>query len=212
MQDRTQDRTVDRLLYILKARGPQTAALLAKKLKITPVAVRQVLARLASDGLVHNEDRREGVGRPKRHWRLTAAGHARFPDNHAGLTAELLESVGAIFGEAGLEQLISHREAATLAQYREALRPANELAARVRRLAKVRSDEGYMAEVASAGDAILLIENHCPICVAASKCQAFCRSELAIFREVLGPRVTVERLEHLIEGARRCVYRITERR
>jgi predicted ArsR family transcriptional regulator len=87
-----QDRTVDRLLYALKARGPQTAALLSKKLKITPVAVRQLLARLESAGLVHNEDRVAGVGRPKRHWRLSAAGHARFPDNYAGLTAELLES------------------------------------------------------------------------------------------------------------------------
>ena len=117
-----QDRTADRLLYALKARGPQTAAALAKRLKITPVAVRQLLARLTSDSLVQHEDRREGVGRPKRHWRLTAAGHARFPDNHAGLTAELLDSVGAVFGEKGLEQLISHREAATLAAYRAALR------------------------------------------------------------------------------------------
>jgi predicted ArsR family transcriptional regulator len=205
-----QDRTVDRLLYTLKARGPQTAAQLAKKLKVTPVAVRQLLARLASDGLVHSEDHREGVGRPKRHWRLSATGHARFPDNHAGLTAELLESVGAVFGEQGLEQLISHREAATRAQYHEALRPTKGLAARVHALAKIRSAEGYMAEVVPERDAMLLIENHCPICVAASKCQAFCRSELAIFREVLGPRVAVERLEHLIAGARRCVYRITE--
>jgi predicted ArsR family transcriptional regulator len=206
-----QDRTVDRLLYALKARGPQTAALLSKKLKITPVAVRQLLARLESAGLVHNEDRVAGVGRPKRHWRLSAAGHARFPDNHAGLTAELLESVGAIFGEQGLERLISHREAATRAQYRDALRPAKGLAARVKALARIRSAEGYMAEVAVEGGALLLIENHCPICVAASKCQAFCRSELAIFREVLGPRVQVKRQEHLIEGARRCVYRIAVR-
>ena len=206
-----QDRTADRLLYALKARGPQTAAALAKRLKVTPVAVRQLLARLTSDSLVQHEDRREGVGRPKRHWRLTAAGHARFPDNHAGLTAELLDSVGAVFGEKGLEQLISHREAATLVAYRAALRPVKGLAARVARLAKIRSAEGYMAQVVPAGDAILLVENHCPICVAASKCQAFCRSELAIFREVLGPRVTVERLEHLIEGARRCVYRIEQK-
>ena len=206
-----QDRTADRLLYALKAKGPQTASALAKRLKITPVAVRQLLARLTSDSLVQHEDRREGVGRPKRHWRLTAAGHARFPDNHAGLTAELLDSVGAVFGEKGLEQLISHREAATLAAYRAALGSAKGLAARVARLAKIRSAEGYMAQAVPAGDAILLVENHCPICVAASKCQAFCRSELAIFREVLGPDVTVERLEHLIEGARRCVYRIAQR-
>ena len=115
------------------------------------------------------------------------------------------------FGEKGLEQLISHREAATLAAYRAALGSAKGLAARVARLARIRSAQGYMAQAVPAGDAILLVENHCPICVAASKCQAFCRSELAIFRDVLGPGVTVERLEHLIEGARRCVYRIEQR-
>jgi predicted ArsR family transcriptional regulator len=207
-----QDRTVDRLLYALKSRGPQTAAQLAKRFRITPVAVRQLLVRLTSDGLVQHEDRREGVGRPKRHWCLTAAGHARFPDNHAELTTELLDSIGAIFGDEGMEQLIRHREEATLASYRQALAPVKGLFARIARLAKLRSAEGYMAEVVKAGDAILLVENHCPICVAASRCQSFCRSELAIFRDVLGPAVKVERLEHMVQGARRCVYRIDARR
>jgi predicted ArsR family transcriptional regulator len=55
---------------------------------------------------------------------------------------------------------------------------------------------------------VLLVENHCPICVAAKACQGFCRSELALFRETLGEKVSVERDEHIVAGARRCVYRI----
>jgi predicted ArsR family transcriptional regulator len=35
-----------------------------------------------------------------------------------------------------------------------------------------------------------------------------CRSELAIFRAVLGADVTVERTDHILAGARRCAYRI----
>ncbi len=54
----------------------------------------------------------------------------------------------------------------------------------------------------------LLIENHCPICAAARACQGLCRSELAIFRAVLGPDVSVERIEHIPTGARRCAYRV----
>ena len=69
-----------------------------------------------------------------------------------------------------------------------------------------------MANAAAGADgALLLVENHCPICVAAKACQGFCRSELALFRETLGDKVSVERHEHIVSGARRCVYKISER-
>jgi predicted ArsR family transcriptional regulator len=55
----------------------------------------------------------------------------------------------------------------------------------------------------------LLKENHCPICVAARTCQGLCRSELELFRRLLGPEAEVERVEHIIAGAGRCAYRIT---
>ena len=203
------DRTADRLLYALKATGAQTATALAKRLAVTPVAVRQMLARLLADGLVRFEDRRTSVGRPKRHWMLSERGQGRFPDSHAGLTLELLNATEAVFGVDGLERLISHREAQTLALYRERLADANSLAERVKRLAKIRNAEGYMAEARRDGAAMLLIENHCPICAAAQRCQSLCRSELQVFQAALGADVAVERLDHIVAGARRCAYRIT---
>jgi predicted ArsR family transcriptional regulator len=202
------DRTADRLLHALKATGAQTAATLAKRLGITAAAVRQMLAKHAGDGLVAFEDRRTSVGRPKRHWLLSDKGHSRFPDSHAGLTLELLNATEAVFGADGLERLIFHREAATLALYRERLAGARSLAERVRRLAKIRTAEGYMAEARREGDAMVLIENHCPICVAAQRCQSLCRSELQVFQAALGPDIIVERLDHIVAGARRCAYRI----
>ena len=78
-----------------------------------------------------------------------------------------------------------------------------------RKLTALRDEEGYMAEARADGKGgFLLVENHCPICAAASACQGFCRSELEVFRKALGPGVRVEREEHLLSGARRCVYRI----
>jgi predicted ArsR family transcriptional regulator len=208
MQDMT-NRTADRLLHALKATGPQTAATLARRLGITPVGVRQHLEKLAGDGLAGFDDRREGVGRPKRYWRLTDAGHARFPDNHAGLTVELLRAVSDVFGEAGLERLIARREAETLAGYRRRLDALPSLAGKVRMLARLRTEEGYMAENRAQPDgSFLLVENHCPICVAARTCQGLCRSELAIFAAVLGEDATVARTDHILAGARRCAYRI----
>ncbi len=202
------DRTADRLLHALKATGAQTAATLARRLGITATAVRQILAKHAEEGLVAFEDRRVSVGRPKRHWLLSDKGHGRFPDSHAGLTLELITASEAVFGADGLERLIAHRESSTLAGYRARLAGARSLGERVRRLARMRSAEGYMAEARRDGDGMLLIENHCPICAAAKHCQSLCRSELQVFRAALGDDVTVERLEHIVAGARRCAYRI----
>jgi predicted ArsR family transcriptional regulator len=89
-----------------------------------------------------------------------------------------------------------------------ALEGAGDLGERVARLAEVRTREGYMAESWAEGDGYLLVENHCPICVAPTVCQGFCRAELDTFRQVLGPDASVERTEHIVNGDRRCAYKI----
>jgi predicted ArsR family transcriptional regulator len=201
-------RSVTRLLHALKSAGPQTAAAIGRRLGISAVAARQHLSRLQQEKLVAFEEQALGVGRPRRLWSLTAKGHGRFPDSHAALTLELIQSARRVFGADGLDRLISAREAASLSHYRLRI-GRGDLGQRVRRLAAVRSEEGYMAEVARApGGGFLLVENHCPICAAAKLCQNLCRSELALFARVLGPDVEVERLEHIVAGARRCAYRI----
>jgi predicted ArsR family transcriptional regulator len=198
-----------RLLYALKSRGPLGTHDLALALGITGVAVRQHLAKIHADGLVAFDDRTGEVGRPKRIWRLTATGHARFPDTHGDLTLSLIDGIRSVFGAAGLDRLIEARQETMVESYREVVEPSFDLGERVRELVRLRSAEGYMAETQAQEDgSFLLIENHCPICVAAKACQGFCRSELDVFRAVFGPNVSVTRQEHLLSGARRCVYRV----
>ena len=200
---------VDRLLFQLKTRGPAETLALATALKVSRQATLQHLERLVAEGLVQHADERRGVGRPRRTWSLTEAAQARFPDTHAQLTLEMLDAVRAEFGEAGVDRLIARREAVTAAAYATALSGVASLELRVSRLAAVRTAEGYMAEWSRDGDAFVLVENHCPICAAASACQGFCRAELEVFRDVLGSGVSVERTDHILAGARRCAYRIT---
>lgn len=200
----------ERILFQLKNRGPADTLALAAALAISRQAALQHLERLAAEGLVDHSDERRGVGRPRRTWRLTEAAHARFPDTHAQLTLELLDAVRAEFGEAGVDRLIARRETATAMAYQTALAPAQDLQSRVARLAELRTAEGYMASCSpDPGGGFLLVENHCPICAAAAACQGFCRAELEVFQQALGPDVVVERLEHILAGARRCAYRIT---
>jgi len=201
--------TDERLLYLIKSRGPVTARDAGAALAMTAAGAQQWLAKLAGEGLVAPDDRRHGRGRPRRYWALTERGHARFPDRHSDLTLDMLESTRAVFGADGLDRLIAHREAETLARYQGAMAGCATLEARVAKLAELRSAEGYMAAWHRTGDGgFVLVENHCPICAAAAVCQGLCRSELAIFRTVLGPDATVERTEHVLDGARRCAYAI----
>lgn len=200
----------DRILLQLKTRGPAETLAIAGALGISRQATLQHLERLVADGLVGHSEARRGVGRPRRVWALSAKAETRFPDTHAQLTLEMLDAVRAEFGEAGLERMIARREQATATAYAAAVASADTLEARVRRLAEIRTAEGYMADWSpDPGGGFLLVENHCPICAAAAACQGFCRAELAVFRAVLGPGAHVERTDHILAGARRCAYRIT---
>jgi len=203
--------TFDQVLMMLKTRGPQTAQALAGLLGLTGMGVRRQLELGVDKGLVTYLDTAGKVGRPVRRWQLSETGHARFPDRHAEVTLDLIEGVRTLFGESGLEKLIVGREAASERAYREQVNPAATLDQQVAALAAARSLEGYMAEVEPRADgSLLLLENHCPICAAAQACQQFCRSELEVFRRVLGPGVSVVRIEHQLEGARRCAYLVSQ--
>ena len=201
--------TAEQILLLLKTRGPLTAQTLGEILRLTSMGVRRQLEAAEEKGLTTSVDKPGKVGRPVRLWQLTEAGQARFPDRHAALTLDLIAQVRSLFGEAAIDRLIDAREAASEAAYRTAIDPAAPLAQRAASLAMLRDAEGYMAEAQAESDgSVLLVENHCPICAAARACQNFCRSELDVFRRVLGPDVVVERVEHQIAGARRCAYRI----
>ncbi|MBI5365438.1 MAG: ArsR family transcriptional regulator [Planctomycetes bacterium] len=206
----TEKRAGDRVLYLLKTKGAQTAAKLATPLGVTPMAVRQQLALLAEAGLVSFEDRRRKVGRPARWWSAAAAADRRFPDGHAELALGMLAAARAAFGEAGVARLVAERVRAQALDYGERLPgPGTPLERRVAALAAIRRDEGYLAEATRGADGVcLLVENHCPVCAAARVCAGLCSGELELFRTVLGSNVTVERTEHLLAGSRRCVYRI----
>jgi len=202
-------RGADRFLVLLKTHGPRTSAELGAALAISDEAARQQLVKLAAEGFVAGSAEANGVGRPTQVWRLTPAGNARFPDAHAELTVQLLRTIRAELGEEALGRLIAAREQETRTNYSAELADAVGVRERVAGLAAIRTREGYMAEWGEEGDGYVLVENHCPICAAATTCQGFCRAELDVFQAVLGAAVTVTRVEHIPAGSRRCAYRIT---
>jgi len=205
-------KNAEQMLFYLKTRGPSSAEAIARYFEMTTVGARQHLTKLQESDLVKYTSHGKSVGRPKRFWELTAKAQTRFPDTHSQLSLEMITSVRDLFGEEGLDKIIRKREKDSLARYSSQLSEQKNLKQKINKLAELRSEEGYMAEVEKHTDGgFLLIENHCPICAAANECQNFCRSELEIFRKALGKQFRVERLDYLLEGARRCSYQIVEK-
>ena len=204
----TKRQIVDRL-----KRADATAPDLARALGMTEAGVRQHLDALAEHGLVESYTRpTEGRGRPPLAWTLTELAHDLFPDHHDDLTVDLLAALRVALGDEGVQQVLDVRTAAQRDAYKRAMPPTRaSLRERAEALAQLRTDEGYLAEVVDdpESDGVLLVEHHCPIASAATACTGLCHSELELFRTVMGPRVRVERTQHMIAGDRRCAYRMT---
>lgn len=188
-----------------------TSSLLADELSMTKEGARQHLLKLEKSGLLLSFTKSEGVGRPVTYYSLSDKGLSKFPDSHAQVTVELLQSVKALLGENALDLLISDREKQTFRRYDEDMKGITATEDRLKRLSELRSQEGYMAEWKEENGEYLLIENHCPICAAATECQGFCRAELKNFKDLMGENYEVERVKHIIFGGQRCVYRIREK-
>jgi len=201
------------IVKLLKREGAVHPAKIAKRLDLTAMAVRQHLYELQRQNFVVAEERAGPLGRPAKYWHLTRKADRLFPEAYAELSVSLIDALGNAFGEAGLSRVLDARYRSQLAQYGRRIPASLPLKEKLKRLAHIRTDEGYMAETKTeAGGCFLLVENHCPICAAANACKGFCTTELNLFREVLGPDVAVERVEHIVAGDRRCAYRIQRSR
>ncbi len=198
-------------MHRLKTRGPQSVKILAKQLDMTSMGVRQHLANLEKQGFISQTQQEwQTRGRPVHLWKLSAMGHNQFPDAHSQTMLELMDVIRSSFGGESLNQLINDRSEKIETHYRQLLSQAEPaLQSQIECLARLRSDEGYMAEVRLLPDGWMLIENHCPICSAAESCQQFCKSELETFRRLFADTASVNRTDHLLAGARRCAYKIT---
>ena len=197
------------ILRLLKRQGPSDSEAVAAQLGISAMAVRQHFYALHAQKMVTYREQQRAIGRPAKMWSLTPAAESHFPDAHAGLTLSLLNAAELTFGEQGVKRVVSRCAEQQIKSYQVAMPVRASLRKRLQTLISIRNEEGYMAEVQRQPDGcFLLIENHCAISTAAKVCPKLCDAELDVFRAILGKGVTIERTEHMMAGARRCVYRI----
>ena len=203
-------KTRRRIVMMLKTEGPLDAATLAERIGVSAMAIRQHLYILQDEKMVTAKERHVALGRPAKYWELTRKADRLFPDAYAELSVSLIDSLNDAFGPDGLQRILERRTARQRASYSSRILSSMPLRRKLQKLAEIRTDEGYMAEVRSEGAGVyLFIENHCPICAAASSCTGLCANELALFKSILGPGTKVERVEHILAGERRCAYKVS---
>ena len=123
-----------------------TASVLAKDFEMTSEGMRLHLLKLEESGLVQSESRTKGVGRPTIIYSLSSLSGKQFPDNHANLTVQILETVQRLFGSEALQLVVDDKKTKDYLRYEKALENAFSLDEKLERLTDIRNREGYMAE------------------------------------------------------------------
>ena len=199
------------ILVRLRQGGPASPDRLAADLGASRTGVLQQLRALEGAALVRHATERHGVGRPRHLYDVTPEAQDLFPSNYDGLATSLLEAVEAVGGSELLGRVFDARREAMADRARSRIDDRAgadaSLPTRVRELAVLQDELGYLAEAVVAEDGVVrLVQHNCAIHRVARGEPAACQAELDLFRELLGP--DVERETHIPSGDRCCTYRI----
>ena len=199
-------KTRRQILDLLKVKGGATLDELASEIGLSPVTIRSHLSVLERDDLITSEEVRGKVGRPHFVYALASGAEEEFPRAYHEVARRFLEGFKSVAGPdqmALLVQVVAERWAAEKAGRLK----DKGLEARLAEVARIRSEEGAMAEWEPCAGGFRLRQHHCP----ASRLAAFgpevCEVELKYLRQMLG--VSVERESSRQQGDGKCIYRIT---
>jgi DeoR family transcriptional regulator, suf operon transcriptional repressor len=193
------------VLVELKKARRLTAKDLAARLGISLNAVRHHLKELESAALVEYERQHRGVGAPAFAYRLTSAGEELFPRRYEATLSDLLDHMVEREGRAGAVAALEARYAALTRRLQQELAGASP-AERMAAVARLLTDDGYMAEADASSGNGRLIEHNCAVQAVAERFPEICAAEARFLSAVLGAEV--QRQEHILSGCSACEYRV----
>ena len=203
--------TRQRVVRAILEAGPSTAAELARRLDLTPAAVRRHLDHLVDDGTLEPRDQRvrgsRGRGRPARVFALTEAGRDALDQHYDDLAVHALRFLAETSGEEAVMEFARRRVAFIERDYRRIAAERPELTP-AEALARVLTDEGYAAGVRQLpvvdghAGAAQLCQQHCPVSHVAHEFPQLCEAETEAIGRVLGTHV--QRLATIAHGDGVC--------
>jgi predicted ArsR family transcriptional regulator len=180
-----------RLLYILKILGSAGLEDLSKRMKISRMGVHKHLTDLQDRGLVQSSEVRRGVGRPIMCYSLTNSGKSIFPKAYGQIATFALDYIEKNLGKLAVETVLRERQSELLDKYHQILKNLD-FDQKVKSLARLRDEEGYIAESKKTGkksDSHVLLEYNCPIIMIAEKHWEACSIETELFEKVLDAEI-----------------------
>ena len=193
------------ILLEIKKSQPITAKQLGSLFGVSANAVRRHLKELEADGLVRFGREQHGLGAPAFAYRLTDAGEALFPNGYRDTLLTMLDLVEAREGRAGVVKMFEARYEVLAERLRSDL-AAVPAAERLAVVARVLTDEGYMAEWREADGVFRLAEHNCAMRAVVGRFPEICAVEERFLKDVLGAQV--EREAHIVSGCNSCEYAI----
>ena len=198
------------ILLHLKREGEADLATLAKSLDLSKMAVYKHVKDLEEAGLVERLSKRIGVGRPRLALRLAPGASDIFPKAYTSVTCALLHFIEKKMGRKAVEEALRSRSQSVFGDYEKKVR-GDSLRDRVKELAVLRDQEGYMAEVRQTPrGAFEMFEYNCPIVAVAEEYWEACKVENELFRRVL--HADVDTTHRVVAGDHVCRFLIRPRR
>jgi len=198
------------VLYAVRRRGEATAEQVADQLGMTASGARQHLTALVEAGLVDASELTADLPRRGRRtlaYSATPAADGYFPKAYGELTNELLGYLGDT-DPTMLDDLFARRREHRIDAARARLAPKRTLATKVRELTEILDEDGYLATSERVAPGVYrIVEHNCAIWAVAQRYGQACTSEIDFIRAVL-PDATVERVQHMVAGARHCAYEV----
>ena len=196
----------EKILFLLKKRGPQSIDNLSRELNITSMGIRQHLLSLERKGLIDYIVKRQGIGRPAFLYKLTEKAEELFPKTYDKFVVNLLKDIEKHDGQEKIEEIFKWHKNRFLKDAKEAISDKKTSHDKVYELKNFLESEGYFAELHSVNSHYSLKLFNCPIHKLASDFKVACQSHLQMFKELLGKEVIRE--ECIIEGSPSCTYKI----
>ena len=198
-------KTRRQILDILKRRGSATLEELAKEIGLSSVTIRAHLSLLERDDLIASEEVRGKVGRPHFVYSLTEHADQHFPTAYHQIAHRFLECFKDVATPQQMDLLIN-KVAQRWADEKTGRLVGKGLAERVSEVARIRTEEGAIAEWERCNGSFVIHQHHCPASRIALLHPEVCQAELEYLRRLLG--VSVERVSSIRGGELRCSYRV----
>jgi len=196
--------TREKILMLLKKKGPLSIEDLGKELNITSMGIRQHLLSLERRGLIVYSTKRQGIGRPAFMYMLTDYADDLFPKSYHEFLIGTFKDIEKHDGRKKIDDIFKWRKSRILKEMKEMLAEAKNMPDKLNNFRDMLESKGYFVEIADSNGHFMLKQFNCPIFKLASQFREACVYELQMYKDFLGKEVN--RVECLADGDLSCTY------